>query len=634
MRRSMAPAAFALLVTPLLGCNLVLGLEDPRDRTTSSAGSGGAGGMGVTTSTSSSSSTTTSADGGHGGAPCDPASCPGTDCAPATCAEGLCSKKNAPIGAPCDDGGGRMCDGEGACVECLSAGDCTAPNGCQAPICDDHKCSTEVIPDGPAEPGACPNCTSSCAGAPHGLCDFGACRCDEGTTDIVQCGNACVDRFSDPKNCGECGYVCGPGALCEGGSCQCPNGGADCGGTGCVSFFTDPQHCGSCGRPCAADEVCAQGACSPAPLAAPTVNMVASPASGAAGTTKLTVTSPAGFSIGREILIHQTQGTGAGAWEEATIQAVAGNVLTLSAPLAHTYALAIADHAQAVVIETYGNLDVPVGQVLSAPAWNGATGGILAIHVAGALTVEGTVSMSARGFRGASHGCSGTTTYTCQRGQAGESSSGAGSQSILNNGSAGGGGTPGQDCGSAAGGSHGTVGGVGDNQAVAGGMCAPTPTAPDSSPGALVGDPDLTTGIFFGGAGGEGGADEDGAFPGKGGNGGGIVFIRAGSLSVSAKGRIASDGERGGNGSQIACGAHLNGSGMGGGGGGAGGAIRIVAPMMSSIGSVTALGGIGAYCAGAFDSTPGQAGAGGKGRIAIQSSISLSATTDPPYHGG
>ena len=37
----------------------------------------------------------------------------------------------------------------------------------------------------------------------------------------------------------------------------------------------------------------------------------------------------------------------------------------------------------------------------------------------------------------------------------------------------------------------------------------------------------LRSTIFFGGSGGEGGADEDGCHPGRGGNGGGIIIVDA-----------------------------------------------------------------------------------------------------------
>lgn len=36
----------------------------------------------------------------------------------------------------------------------------------------------------------------------------------------VECGGACVDVMSDPRNCGSCGNECGPAAHCMGGVCE------------------------------------------------------------------------------------------------------------------------------------------------------------------------------------------------------------------------------------------------------------------------------------------------------------------------------------------------------------------------------------------------------------------------------
>ncbi|MEO7331849.1 MAG: hypothetical protein ABI193_24955, partial [Minicystis sp.] len=333
-----------------------------------------------------------------------------------------------------------------------------------------------------------------------------------------------------------------------------------------------------------------------------------------------------GFAAGQEILIHQTQGAGAGVWEIANVVSIAGNDLTLSAGLLHGYTTNAGgnSHAQAVVVEKYATLDVPAGNVLAAPAWNGDTGGILALHVTGAMTIEGVVSMAGRGYRGTGHSCTamGNVRYTCVDGFAGESSLAPGMMSLLNNGIGGGGGAKGQDCGMGAGGSYATAGQIGVNNA--GGNCAASPKSADSPTGNLLGNANLTVNMFFGGAGGEGGADEDGSYPGKGGSGGGIVYLKAGTLAVT--GTILSNGASGGNGNSSACGG--GGCGMGGGGAGAGGAIRIVAPTVNLTGgTVTTLGGTGGTC-----TCGGNAGNGGTGRIAIQGT--LTGITNPvPFSG-
>lgn len=486
--------------------------------------------------------------------------------------------------------------------------------------CGDVCVSTETDP---LNCGSCGHeCSADCAGIGSGCgqCFDGMCICNAGGT--LKCNGTCIDVQNDPNNCNGCGHTCGPGGTCLNFNCVCPAGTADCGG-GCVDLLTNPLSCGGCGNSCSPDEACVNAECVQGPG---TVNQVASPANGNLGANKLTLTNAAGFAAGQEILIHQSQGAGAGAWEIANVSAVAGNELTLGAALLHKYtsAAGTSNHAQAVIVEKYATLDVPVGMVLAAPAWNGETGGILALDVAGAMTVEGVVSMAGRGYRGTSHTCQamGGMRYTCADGFAGESSLGPGQKSLANNGMGGGGGARGQDCGMGAGGSYGTAGQVGVNNA--GGNCAVVPKPMDSPAGNLLGNANLTVNMFFGGAGGEGGSDEDGSYPGKGGNGGGIVFIKAGSLAVT--GTVITNGGAGGNGNSTACGG--GGCGMSGGGAGAGGAIRIVAPMVNLTGAtVTSVGGTGGTC-----TCGGNAGNGGNGRIAIQGAL-IGTTTPAPFSG-
>jgi hypothetical protein len=325
------------------------------------------------------------------------------------------------------------------------------------------------------------------------------------------------------------------------------------------------------------------------------------------------VTSSTGFGVGNLVLIHQSQGTGAGVWETATVAFVASATsLATSSPLVHTYTN---PGAQVVLVPEYFNLSVGATATLTAPAWNGTTGGIFVVHSTGTATVAGTITMSGRGFRGSNHSLA--CGSHCFKGNSGESSLGAGPRGDPNNGAGGGGGAQGQDCGMGAGGGYGAAGGTGaDNTA---GTCSSGTTA---AGGTATGAADLTQSIFFGGAGGEGGYDEDGGWPGGGGNGGGIVIVLANALSVT--GSVTSQGFVGGNGVN-SCGG---GCGMGGGGGGAGGGIRIVAST-ATLGAnlMSATGAIGGTCT---CGPEGASGSGSVGRVAIKAGT-VTGATSPAY---
>ncbi len=121
----------------------------------------------------------------------------------------------------------------------------------------------------------------------------------------------------------------------------------------------------------------------------------------------------------------------------------------------NTYTSGGSSHAQVVRVNHYTDVTVQSGGVLSAPAWDGNTGGILVFRASGRLTVEagGLIEATGRGFRG------GEGAYS--RGQAyqGEGIAGIGGASYLANSNGGGGGW-GDDF-SGGGGGHGSAGGNG-----------------------------------------------------------------------------------------------------------------------------------------------------------------------------
>ena len=203
-----------------------------------------------------------------------------------------------------------------------------------------------------------------------------------------------------------------------------------------------------------------------------TINQVSTTALGTAAGSAVVLGSATGFQVGQAILLHQTQGVGAGNWELQAITALAGTTATTSGPLKNTYVAG----AQAVVVPQYTTVNLPATSVLNAPAWNGSVGGILTFMANGAVTVTGSIDMKGQGFRGPNHtsGCfpglapnlrSAACVFT--NGFAGESSAGPSVASLQSgnngaaNGAGGGGGSKGQDCSGGGGGSYGTLGGTG-----------------------------------------------------------------------------------------------------------------------------------------------------------------------------
>lgn len=152
--------------------------------------------------------------------------------------------------------------------------------------------------------------------------------------------------------------------------------------------------------------------------------------SAAAGATSITLTSITGqrsnnrsLLVGDLILIMQMQdsanGANAGLHEYAHITAITGTTLSLSQPLVNAYNQSMNTSSvrnwQVVWVPQYSAATI-TGTV-SADRWtinNGTgvgTGGVVAMDVAGSLALNGTVTVSGAGFRGA-FGLSGTGNVT------------------------------------------------------------------------------------------------------------------------------------------------------------------------------------------------------------------------------
>jgi len=85
----------------------------------------------------------------------------------------------------------------------------------------------------------------------------------------IPCGSACVDIFTDKKNCGVCGRTCGSQETCVNARCgpACTESGTSLCDDTCVDLDTDMKNCGACGTECpslvsnAKGSSCVQGEC-------------------------------------------------------------------------------------------------------------------------------------------------------------------------------------------------------------------------------------------------------------------------------------------------------------------------------------------------------------------------------------
>jgi len=355
----------------------------------------------------------------------------------------------------------------------------------------------------------------------------------------------------------------------------------------------------------------------PTPTASPTPTLVANPTFGdgadgdfgggdpntvrtrltsnaSAGQPDLAVVTTSSFAIGQEVMIHQTQGTGAGTYEFGIIAGVGSGALRLQANLRDSYYQGGNSHAQVIRIPHFHNVS---GSIIT-NAWDGNMGGIIAFRANG--TVSTNVDMTAKGFRGGQGTCCSGTP------QQGESYTGLGAYHNQGPNSGGGGnGNP----GAGGGGGYGSVGANGQSQGDDWDGRNP------GYGGQSYGDTALNA-LHLGSGG--GGGDHGGAPYGQwGGNGGGIVYIAARTISLG--GIIRSDGQSLG---VWNAGPVLNGAAAG---GGSGGSIKLICQTcILGAGNVSAVGG-----SGGTNVMTRNGGAGGVGRIRIEYFDSFTGTTNP-----
>ncbi|PKQ68605.1 Ig-like domain-containing protein [Raineya orbicola] len=412
------------------------------------------------------------------------------------------------------------------------------------------------------------------------------------------------------------------------------------------------------------------------------------------GNTQITVTNvadlnnPQPLERGDLLLIIQMQGAsidnsnsinygnitaynGAGNYEFVYVTQVVGNVISLSCPLRYNYTTA--GRTQVVRVPQYQNLTISAGSTVTAPAWNGTRGGIVAIYAQN-LQHNGIINVSALGFRGGAlenstannqtiyfspNATAGAekgesiagyqTEYTALGGRFGRGApaNGGGGGNGNNGGGGGGanGGVPanwfrgaGVMCSACTGSAawsldpdyiangnaltNSSGGGRGGYTTSTSNQNALT-LAPGSAAwasdnrrphGGLGGRP-LTINpenrVFLGGGGGAG--DQNNNAGGRGGNGGGIIFIIANQ--ITGNGQILANGENGAN----TTATHADGAG----GGGGGGTVVIKATNVSNL-TIQARGGNGGNQLITTNQAQGPGGGGGGGVIAVLATSDLS----------
>ncbi len=429
-------------------------------------------------------------------------------------------------------------------------------------------------------------------------------------------------------------------------------------------------------------------------------------ADASAGASTITVTNPGGangldpstLTAGDLLLVIQMAGVSinnsdtanfgtvtnlnnAGRHEYVTVSVVSGNVITINPPCTGLrFSYTTSGKVQVIRVPQYTTLTVNSGASLTGPAWNGQIGGIVAVHVQNNAIINGSVDVSALGFRGAPLSAAGgggfrsdyRTTQQDFGAEKGEGIAGYGMEYDFIGGRYGRGAAANAGGGATA---HNSGGGGGANGAngnayTGQGVMDPNPafqpawaldpsyaangnaltnssgggrggysysvneanaltTAPGNPAwdgdnrrevGGLGGRPvpqDTSGRIFIGGGGGAGAQNNDAG--GAGGNGGGLIYIIANN--VSGSGVLRANGANGGN--------TRNQNRDGSGGAGAGGTIIVAAKTLSGL-SANADGGNGGN-----QSTPtqtlfpneaeGPGGGGGGGFIAYTGgSITLS----------
>ncbi|MBL4687713.1 MAG: hypothetical protein JKY37_24165 [Nannocystaceae bacterium] len=157
----------------------------------------------------------------------------GNDCTGESCNNGMTLFPDLDLDDPCDQDGGVVCDGDGSCVECNEAAQCSGAGQCGANACNDNVCGVDPVGLGtPCSDGLFCTQADECNGA--GTCIGGGTPCP-GPDGDSNCAESCnegtnsCDAVDPALSACEDGLFCTNNDTCDGsGTCQA--GGATCAG--------------------------------------------------------------------------------------------------------------------------------------------------------------------------------------------------------------------------------------------------------------------------------------------------------------------------------------------------------------------------------------------------------------------
>jgi hypothetical protein len=424
-------------------------------------------------------------------------------------------------------------------------------------------------------------------------------------------------------------------------------------------------------------------------------------ANAALGATSLSVASVAALANGGDalapgdlVLVIQMQGAtldtvgddvnwgsitaigNAGSYEFAEVLSVDSGTNTIGVSCALARAYTSTGQVQVVRVPQYDTLTIEAGGTVTAPAWNGTTGGIVAVHAKTTLSLAGTIDVTGLGFRGGlidntTNPAAGDTAiyastdpddggrkgegvggFLVQYGRAPMGNGGGGGNAHNGGGGGGsnarsGGGWTGQGrfdllltggsaynldpnfsaTASEGGGRGGYTYSSSNQNALAlapGGMAWGGNLRRER--GGLGGRPldnDPANRVFFGGGGGAG--DANNGHAGAGGPGGGIVFVLSGA--VTGTGSILANGAAGVDADSTSGGSA---SGDSPGGGGGGGTVIVSAATVSAL-TIAANGGAGGrQIIANGQEAEGPGGGGGGGYVAVTGAVTASVLGGAP----